>query len=79
MRFYGAAEAPMTLLCRIMKIGCLKAYSKRSELSEIISSCCPFNSCVVCRHIEQKWTELLRELEERLDQEKETGQKEVHT
>jgi len=34
---------------------------------------------VVCRHIEQKWTELLRELEERLDQEKETGQKEVGT
>jgi hypothetical protein len=30
-----------------------------------------------CRHIEQKWTELLRELQERLDQEKEAGQKEV--
>ncbi len=50
-------------------------------VKKIISACCPLNwdSCVVCRHIEQKWTELLRELEERLDQEKETGQKEVGT
>jgi hypothetical protein len=48
-------------------------------VKKIISACYPFKLRLLCRHIEQKWTELLRELEERLDQEKETGQKEVST
>ncbi len=79
MKFYAAAEAPMTLLCRIMKIGCSKAYSMSGANCQKYSHPVVPLTPVVRRHIEQKWTELLRELEERLDQEKETGQKEVGT